>query len=84
MKKQKCSGYKVAGLLAAIGAINWGLVGAFDFDLVNTLLGSIEWLERLVYIVVGISGVLLLLGCPCKTCKTACCKNEDCKSSKEK
>jgi uncharacterized membrane protein YuzA (DUF378 family) len=43
-------------LLMAVGALNWGLVGLFDFNLVNTVLGSMPMLEKLVYILVGLSG----------------------------
>lgn len=43
--------------LLVIGGLNWGLVGAFDFNLVNKILGSWSWLERLVYILVGLSAV---------------------------
>jgi len=43
--------------LMAVGALNWGLVGFFGFNLVNTILGSAPGLERLVYILVGVSAV---------------------------
>ncbi|MBP9815747.1 DUF378 domain-containing protein [Candidatus Woesebacteria bacterium] len=42
-------------LLMVVGALNWGLVGLFDFNLVNTLVGSMPMLEKLVYILVGLS-----------------------------
>ena len=42
--------------LVVIGAINWGLVGLFDFNLVTFLLGGWSWLVTLVYILVGLSG----------------------------
>lgn len=40
-----------------IGGVNWGLVGAFNFNLVNVILGSVAWLERLVYVLVGLSAL---------------------------
>ncbi len=46
--------------LAIIGAINWGLVGLVDFNLVTAILGSIPWLVTIVYILVGISGIILI------------------------
>ncbi len=46
--------------LVVIGAINWGLVGAFDFDLVNAILGSVAWLEQLVFVLVGLAGLHML------------------------
>ena len=43
-----------------IGAINWGLIGFFRFDLVAFLFGNMSWLSRIVYGLVGISGLYLL------------------------
>ena len=40
-----------------IGAINWGLIGFFDFDLVSTLFGQMSMLTRIVYALVGIGGL---------------------------
>ena len=40
-----------------IGAINWGLIGFFKFDLVAFLFGQMTWLSRIVYAIVGISGL---------------------------
>ena len=42
--------------LVIIGAINWGLIGFFRFDLV----GNMSWLSRIIYALVGISGLYLL------------------------
>jgi uncharacterized membrane protein YuzA (DUF378 family) len=46
--------------LTGIGALNWGLVGLFNFNLVSTLFGK-SLLARIVYTLVGLSGVYLLL-----------------------
>jgi len=46
--------------IAIIGAVNWGLIGIFQFDLVAFLFGDMSWLSRIVYILVGISGLYLL------------------------
>lgn len=46
--------------LVIIGAVNWGLIGIFKLDLVNLLFGNMSWISRLVYILVGISGLYLL------------------------
>lgn len=43
--------------LVVIGAINWGLIGFFDFDLVSTLFGQMSILTRIIYAVVGIGGL---------------------------
>jgi uncharacterized membrane protein YuzA (DUF378 family) len=47
----------IALILMIVGAINWGLVGAFSFDLVATLFGSGTTLSRIVYILVGLAGL---------------------------
>ena len=46
--------------LVIIGAINWGLIGFFRFDLVAFLFGNMSWLSRIIYALVGISGHNLL------------------------
>ncbi len=56
----------VAWLLVIVGAINWGLVGLGGFaganwNLVSMLLGSMPQVEWLVYVLVGASGVLMLV-----------------------
>ena len=44
-------------VLVIIGSINWGLVGLFNWNLVEVLLGSIPILVKIVYILVGIAGL---------------------------
>ncbi|AEG91513.1 DUF378 domain-containing protein [Ramlibacter tataouinensis] len=44
-------------VLMIVGGLNWGLVGAFDFDLVAALFGSGSMLSRIVYILVGLAAV---------------------------
>ena len=48
---------KTALVLIIIGALNWGLIGLFSFDLVATLFGDMSILSRIVYSLVGISGL---------------------------
>jgi len=50
----------IALLLLVIGGINWGLIGAFDFNLVNTILGGVPVLETIVYILVWIAALFVL------------------------
>ena len=51
----------VAMVLVVIGAINWGLVGLLDMNLVASLLGGeSSGLVKIVYIIVGVSGLLVL------------------------
>lgn len=49
--------HKTAYALVIVGALNWGLVGLFDFNLVNMLFGAWPMVEKLVYILVGLSAV---------------------------
>lgn len=49
----------VTSILVIVGALNWGLVGLLGLNLVELLLGSIPLLEKLVYILVGLSGVYM-------------------------
>lgn len=46
--------------IAVIGAINWGLIGFFGFDLVAFICGNMSWISRIIYAIVGISGLYLL------------------------
>lgn len=47
----------IALVLVIIGAINWGLIGFFQFDLVAALFGSMSAVSRVVYALVGIAGL---------------------------
>ena len=47
---------KTALVLVFIGALNWGLVGIFSFDLVAFIFGSLSLLTRAVYIIVCLAG----------------------------
>lgn len=50
----------IALVLVIIGALNWGLVGLFQFDLVAAIFGGQEaTLSRIVYTLVGIAGVIV-------------------------
>lgn len=46
--------------LVIVGAVNWGLIGFFRFDLVAFLFGNMSWISRIVYALVGIGGLYLL------------------------
>ncbi|ADU37233.1 DUF378 domain-containing protein [Variovorax paradoxus] len=47
----------IALILMIVGAINWGLVGAFGFDLVAALFGEMSMASRIVYVLVGLAGL---------------------------
>ena len=49
---------KIALIFTIIGAVNWGLIGLFDINLVSTLFGDGTILERIVYIIVGLTGLI--------------------------
>ena len=52
---------KVLLLLAIIGGINWGIYGIWGFNAVGWLLGgSMSWLSRIIYALVGLSGLYLI------------------------
>lgn len=55
----------IAIVLAAVGALNWGLVGLFKFDLVALIAGGMKFGEvnpfsRIIYVLVAIAGVIAL------------------------
>lgn len=47
----------IALILIIIGAINWGLVGIFNFNLVEAIFGGLSVITRIIYTLVGISGL---------------------------
>lgn len=49
---------KACLVLTIIGAINWGLIGLLDFNLVSFLFGEMSMLSRIVYSLVGIAGLI--------------------------
>lgn len=76
LKDKGCSISMIGFYLVIIGAVNWGLVGlghffGGDWNVVKLVFGSFPYVEPLFYVVVGISGVMLLVGCKCKTCQIA-------------
>lgn len=46
--------------IVIIGAINWGLIGFFGFDLINVIFGNMTLLSRIIYAIVGLSGFYAL------------------------
>jgi len=53
--------YWLALVLAVVGALNWGLVGLFEFDLVAYLFASMMTVAKVVYILVGVAGLYLFI-----------------------
>ena len=67
---------KITKVLVIIGALNWGLVGIGGFlelnwNVVNFIFGNFSYLENIIYILVGLSAVLML-----KKCGGKCQKKE--------
>ena len=50
--------YIIALTLVIIGALNWLLIGLFDFNLVDSIFGTMSLISRIIYILVGISGII--------------------------
>ena len=47
-------------VIVIIGAVNWLLVGIFQFDLVAFLFGNLSWLSRIIYTLDGLCGLYLI------------------------
>lgn len=47
----------LALILILIGALNWGLIGFFSFDLVRVVFGNMSVLSRIIYALVGIAAI---------------------------
>lgn len=47
-------------IIAIVGAVNWGLIALFRFDLVAFVFGNMSWISRIVYGLVGICGLYLI------------------------
>ena len=48
---------KICLVFTIVGALNWGLIGIFDFNLVEAIFGS-DMLARVIYSIVGITGLI--------------------------
>ena len=80
--KGGCTMNMIAKILVIVGGVNWGLVGIgmlykADWNVVKMILGSMPTLEAIVYILVGVSAVMMLFGCKCGKCKDACAVKEE-------
>lgn len=50
---------RIALILTIVGAINWGLIGIFDVNLVTTLISN-TMINNLIYIIIGISSLICI------------------------
>jgi len=73
MLKKACAVCKIVGAIAIIGALNWGLVGLNGTNLVDQIFGAGSGAARVIYILVGLSGIMLLISYfyICPACKKA-------------
>lgn len=60
----------IAWVLLIIGGLNWGLVGLADIDLVATIFGAGSVISRIIYIIIGLSGIWGIYCC------LTCCKDK--------
>ena len=77
-----CKGGCIVGaitkILVIIGGVNWGLIGlgvilgGKDWNVVKMIFGSLPTLEAIVYLLVGISAIVMIFGCNCGKCKEIC------------
>ena len=51
---------KIALVFTIIGAINWGLIGLFNFNLVESIFGT-SMLSAIIYMIVGIAGIINIM-----------------------
>ena len=49
---------KMALVFTIVGALVWGMIGLFDFNLVETLFGNVYIVARIIYIIVGVCGLI--------------------------
>jgi len=65
MKEMNLLGW-IAFILVIAGALNWGLIGLFEYDLVGTTFGTMSTMSRIVYDLVGLSAIYLVLSAAMK------------------
>ena len=74
-----CTPAMIGKLLLVVGGVNWGLVGVGmllskgDWNVVHMLLGSMPFVEGVVYVLVGVAAVMKLFGCKCHKCMGGTC-----------
>lgn len=62
----------ISYVLLWVGGLNWGLMGLFDLNLVNSLLASMPTIEKLVYVLVGVATIYIIAThrTDCRVCGT--------------
>ena len=79
-KNGGCTMSMIGKVLLIVGAINWGLVGvgmllssAGSWNVVEMIFGSGSTLTGIIYLLVGIAGVMKIFGCKCGKCMSCTC-----------
>jgi uncharacterized membrane protein YuzA (DUF378 family) len=66
MMSKMCPAHKVAWVLLIVGGLNWLLVGLNpSWNVVHLIFGGWMWLERVIYILVGVAAIIMLFACKC-------------------
>ncbi|HAM39756.1 MAG TPA: DUF378 domain-containing protein [Candidatus Omnitrophica bacterium] len=74
---KSCVVCKIVGLLVGLGALNWGLYGLFQTDLVASVFGLMTPGAKVVYAIVGLAGILKLVSlCKCCPCQKGSCETK--------
>lgn len=76
MLKQACMLCKIVGAIAIIGALNWGLIGVANFNLIEYIFGVGSVTSHIIYTIIGLSG-LALLASFFMVCPHCCCRSKD-------
>lgn len=79
-KKGECTMAMIAKILVIVGGVNWGFVGlgvllgtTGGWNVINMILGFSPVLEAIVYVLVGISAVMMIFDCKCGKCMNGVC-----------
>jgi uncharacterized protein len=59
----------IAAILVIIGGLNWGLIGAFNFNLVDFLFARMPMVEKWIYIIVGLAAIYMIFAMKKWMCK---------------
>jgi uncharacterized membrane protein YuzA (DUF378 family) len=80
--KGGCTLAMITKVLVVVGGVNWGLVGLgmllgsmSNWNVVNMIVGSVPVLEGVVYVLVGVSALMMIFGCKCGKCKDGVCES---------
>lgn len=52
---------KIALVFTILGALNWGLIGLFDFNLVTSIFGDATFWTKAVYTIIGVAGIINIM-----------------------